>query len=432
MRKNIFVLGLEEYNLHILRSLPGADRWEIHSLLGYGEMRGEDAANVEELVNRCTGRLDSFSGSIDAIIGYFDFPVTVMIPLLRSRYGLPTPTLESVLKCEHKYWSRLEQARVIPEHIPRFYPFDPFDDAQIESLALLFPYWIKPIKSFRSYLAFQINDGNDLQHAIEETRAHIRTISDSFSYFIDQAELPREIAEMEGRSCIAESLLSGSQCTIEGYMYEGELHVYGVVDSVREGDRSSFSRYEYPSQMPEEVQKKMEEIAGKVLRRINFDNSPFNIEFFYNQTDGQVYLLEINPRISQSHGEMFEKVNGLSHHEVALDIAMGRRPEYPLGGGVFKVSAKFMLRHFEDAVLTKVPTQEEIRRAEEEIPGAHIDVLVEAGVRLSDLKNQDSYSYELADIYIGAQERGDLVERYNRVLEIISFEFEPGEESYSV
>lgn len=428
--KNIFVLGLEEYNLDILGHLPGAHNWKIHPLLDYTEMRGENAADVEELIQRCEQRLDSFNASIDAIIGYFDFPVTVMIPILRAKYNLPAPSLESVLKCEHKYWSRLEQKKVIPEHIPRFESFDPFDDVQIANLDLLFPYWIKPVKSFRSFLAFRINDEHDLSTGIEETRAHIQKISDSFSYFLKRVDLPPEIVETEGRSCIAESLLSGSQCTIEGYVYRGEVKVYGLVDSVRESDRSSFYRYEYPSQLPENVQYRMGEAAEKILTQIGFDNSPFNIEFFYNQTENQIYLLEINPRISQSHAEIFEKVNGLSHHEVAVDIAMDRRPIYPLGEGEFAVAAKFMLRHFEDAIVSRAPTKGEIERAVKEIPGTHVDLLVKEGTRLSELKNQDSYSYELADIYIGAMERSELDEHYTRVLEILSFEFEPGEGAY--
>ena len=39
--------------------------------------------------------------------------------MLSERYGTRSTSLESVVKCEHKYWSRLEQQKVIDEH-PRF------------------------------------------------------------------------------------------------------------------------------------------------------------------------------------------------------------------------------------------------------------------------------------------------------------------------
>jgi hypothetical protein len=89
-----------------------------------------------------------------------------------------------------------------------------------------------------------------------------------------------------------------------------------------------------------------------------------------------------------------------------------------------------MLRHFEDAWVTRVPSEDEIRRAAEAVPGTHVDILVSPGTRLSELQNQDSYSYELADIYIGASERSKLEESYRRVLEILTFEFEPGDGAY--
>ena len=432
MKKNVFVLGLEDYNLNILRHLPGASQFEFHALLQYSEIRSSGPLDIEALLSQCRSRLSVFEGSVDAIIGYFDFPVTVMLPLLRREYGLPSPSLESVLQCEHKYWSRLVQSEVIPEHIPLFEAFDPFEDEQISGLLLMFPYWIKPIKSFRSYLAFRINDEEDIAASISEIRRDINRISEPFNYFLEHADLPEEITAIGGRSCIAESLLSGSQCTLEGYVFNGEVTVYGVVDSVRETDRSSFSRYEYPSRLPHWVQEKMIEVTKKVLERIGFDNSPFNIEFFFNQTEGQVYLLEINPRISQSHAEMFEKVNGMSHHEVAIDIGLGKEPYYPLGKGEFTVAGKFMLRHFEDAVVTRVPSKEELDDIAAEIPGTSVDLLVKEGTRLSELRNQDSYSYELADIYLGASEPNELIERYQWVQEHLEFRFAPGQEAYGL
>ena len=60
-----------------------------------------------------------FDGRIDAIVGYWDFPVSTLVPILGERYGIRSTSLESVVKCEHKYWSRLEQQKVIDRH-PRF------------------------------------------------------------------------------------------------------------------------------------------------------------------------------------------------------------------------------------------------------------------------------------------------------------------------
>lgn len=432
MKKNIFVLGLEPFNRDLLESLPRAHEYTFHPLLTYQEIRGQQSPDIGKLLETAEKRLQEFTGSIDAIIGYFDFPVTNMVPILCRKYGLPAASLESVIKCEHKFWSRIEQKQVIPDHIPYFEPFDPFNDGEIHELSLLFPYWIKPIKSFRSFLAFRINDEIDLENCIAEIRTDIHSIAKPFNYILDLVTLPEEITSLGGRTCIAESLLSGSQCTLEGYVYNHRVHIYGVVDSVREADRSSFSRYEYPSQLPESVQTRMKDITARIMNHIGFNNATFNIEFFYNQTEGTIYLLEINPRISQSHADLFKKVKGSSHHTVMIDLALGQEPTYRLGSGEHLCAAKFMLRHFEDAVVTAIPEAGELKAIEEEMPGTLVDILVQPGTRLSKLKNQDSYSYELADIYIGGENQLDLLEKYNRCVELLTFQFEPSADAYQL
>ncbi|WP_406662701.1 hypothetical protein V7O66_02675 [Methanolobus sp. ZRKC3] len=107
-----------------------------------------------------------------------------------------------------------------------------------------------------------------------------------------------------------------------------------------------------------------------------------------------------------------------------LLIALGRKPD-PLGRhGQFNYAAKFMHRTFEPGKVVKVPSREEIASIAREIPGTIINPHVREGQQLSELQMQDSYSYELADIFIGADDRYGLVEKYHRVLEKISFSIE--------
>ncbi|MDZ7825168.1 MAG: hypothetical protein U5R48_02935 [Gammaproteobacteria bacterium] len=181
-------------------------------------------------------RLDAFDGSIDAIVGYIDFPVSTMLPILCRKFGTRSTSLESLLKCEHKYWSRSVQREVIPEHIPKFTYFDPFDDdalSRIGEADLRFPFFVKPIKSSGSRLGFRIDKPEDFDYAIERLRAEIGSISEPFNHVLDQADLPDEIRAIDGRYCMAEQVIGGRQCTVEGYVQNGEVVPYGVVDSIR-------------------------------------------------------------------------------------------------------------------------------------------------------------------------------------------------------
>ncbi len=421
-KKQVFVIGLDDFNKTKLENLPIASQCDFLPALHISEMRQVEQLDVEQLMDLCFERIDA-NGHIDAIVSYFDFPGTTLVPIIAEKYNIPGPTLESVLKCENKFWSRLEQGKVIPEHIPVYRAFDPFDDEAFHKIEMIAPYWIKPIKSFRSFLAFKINGEHQFYESTREIQQHIDFISEPFNKIMRKFDVPQEFSEMK-ETCIAESLLTGHMCTLEGYAHQGRVVVYGIVDSVREEDRSSFSRYEYPSSLPQEVQFRMADVARRVIHQFGYDNAPFNMEFFYNQTADEVYMLEVNPRISQSHSDLFEKVHGTSHHAIMLALALGEKPKTLQTKGTFNKAANFMLRTFESGKIVKAPTQSEINILKKFIPGLEIKLNVKDGIHLKELQNQDSYSFELANIYLGGRDQSELVDKYNQCLDGLSFEID--------
>jgi len=76
----------------------------------------------------------------------------------------------------------------------------------------------------------------------------------------------------------------------------------------------------------------MGEMASDFIRQIEFDNSPFNIEFYYESGSGKVRMLEVNARCSKSHSPLFEMVDGTSNKQAMVDVALGRKPLFPEGG----------------------------------------------------------------------------------------------------
>ena len=65
-----------------------------------------------------------------------------------------------------------------------------------------------------------------------------------------------------------------------------------------------------------------------------------------------------------------------------------------------------------------------IEQVERSIPGCIVDVTVKTGDRLSELYDQDSYSYALATVYVGADDEDELIRKYEHALEGLPFEFE--------
>jgi biotin carboxylase len=423
MTRNIFVVGLDDFNLRGLRALRGAEHYEFHGLLSLDEVKGEGNYPVKEALHRAERRLADFPGSIDAIIGYWDFPVTVLLPILCDKYGLLSPSLQSVIKCEHKYWCRMEQSRADPDCVPHYVKVDPYDDNAANKIDLPFPFWIKPAKGTDSMLAFKVTNEQDLAAALNTIRQGISAIANPFDLFLSLVDLPQEIAAIGGRCCIVEEMIPGELHTVEGYVFQGEIHVHGVLDSPRYEGTSSFLCYQYPSRLPRRVQEQMIDNTKRVMSSIGLDNSAFNIEYFYEPEQERLTLLEINPRISQSHAEVFKKVDGDSNHQIVVDLALGNRPNFQYRKGEFPVAAKFYLRRFEDGIVKKVPSDAEIEKIKEEIPDALIDIHAKEGRRLSQLIEQDSYSYKLASIYLGAEDYPALSNKYQRCREELQFEF---------
>jgi biotin carboxylase len=422
--KNIFVFGADEFNLAQMRALEEASDYRFHELYHHREVKGRGEFPVKELYEGALKRLREFPGSVDAIVGYWDFPVSTMLPLLRKPFGLPSPSYEAVLKCEHKYWSRLEQRRVVPEYIPDFCVVDPFAEDYRERITVDYPFWIKPVKAASSHLGFKVRNDEELDHAIGVIRGKIKSYAEPFNYLLQFAELPDEVASIGGSHCIVEGIISrGRQCTLEGYVYDGEVCVYGVVDSIREGKhRSSFSRYQYPSTIPWRIQKEMIAVTERFLKHIDFDNGPFNIEYYWEDETDTIWLLEINTRISKSHCPLFRDVDGASHHQVMIDLALGKRPDFPHRQGDYKIAAKFMWREYQDAVVKRIPTEDEMRQLHGRFPSAEIKLHIHEGSVLSKLKYQDSYSYEIAVIFLGGNSRKELLEKYRAVKQALPIE----------
>lgn len=96
MHRNIFVIGLDDVNLATLRDLPGADRYRFHQLLTVEELQHGDDIPFDDLLDEATRQLEEFDEQVDAVVGYWDFPVSSMVPILCARLGLRSASLEAV------------------------------------------------------------------------------------------------------------------------------------------------------------------------------------------------------------------------------------------------------------------------------------------------------------------------------------------------
>ncbi|HEY7775734.1 MAG TPA: ATP-grasp domain-containing protein [Kineobactrum sp.] len=428
MVRNVFVIGYDPLGQKLLPELRFVQDCEFHGLLSMEKVISAETYEFDRLVNEAVAELQEFPGSVDALVGYWDFPTSGLLPVVREKMGLLGPSLRSVLKCEHKYWSRLEQQRSMPECVPPFQVVDPFADNALETITIGYPFWIKPIKAHSSHLGFLIETPQQLTEVLPRIRAGIGRFGKPFAEMVAHLDdLPGEIAAVTGHHCIAEGIISGGrQCTVEGYARCGEVHLVGIVDSIRDPTHNSvLVRYEYPSSIPDDIQQRMLDYSRRFITTIGYDNSPFNIEFFYDENRDEIRLLEVNARLSRSHAVMFQLVDGNSHLQVMVDLALDIDPRMPHREGPCMVAAKQMLRVFQPGTVRRVPSAEEIRQVEARFPGAVVQLHVREGMCLSELKHQDSFSWELAVLFIGADTEAELEERIEICQQMLPFEIEP-------
>ncbi|MFE9911657.1 ATP-grasp domain-containing protein [Streptomyces clavifer] len=426
-RKNIFVIGLDEANLPTLEAVPDAGSYRFHRLLTIEELQ-EGEVSVPALMDRARAVLDTHDGSVDAIVGYWDFPVSTLVPMLGKEYGVRTTSLESVVKCEHKYWSRLEQAKVIDEY-PRFGRVDLETDDPHPPEGVNFPMWLKPALAYSSELAYGVSDMTEFRKAVDEIRAGIGRVGRPFDSVLELLDLPPEMDGVGGQVCLAEEAMTGIQVAVEGYVHQGEVTVYGVLDSINYPASPCFLRHQYPSSLPAPVIRKLHEASERTMRQIGMEAATFSIEYFYDPKTRDISLLEINPRHSQSHAELFDYVDGAPNHHRMISLALGRDPALTGGKGPYAVAAKWYYRWFGDGKVHQVPTPEQLAAIEREIPGVRIDVVPEEGQKLSTVSQQDSYSYEVAHIFTGGDDEEDLRRKFDRCVAALGLTFdetEPG------
>ncbi len=420
----MFVMGLDEHNRELLARTPTGRDCRFHQLLGIEELqRGE--IDIEETLAAARAVLDGFDGTVDAIIGYRDFPITLLVPILCAERGLPAADLEAVVRCEHKYWSRFLQAQVTQAHPP----FSLVDlDADTPEHGLDYPLWLKPIKSASSELAYRVEDDQGFETAAARIRRSVDRIGRPFESVLERVELPPEVAAAGRHHCLAEGALHGFQTAAEGYVHNGDVNVYAVLDSVDFPGNPSFLRHQYPSSLPEKVQEHIRDISVRVIERHGLDHSTFSVEFFYDLLQDDLGIVEINPRLSQSHSALFELVDGVSNHERMLCLALNEDPARADGfKGEFSFAAEWYHRRFRDGLVTRVPTTEEVEALEKELSGVRVRIVPSVGQRLSEMLAQDSYSFELAKIIIGGASELQMQAKYERCVKGLRFEFEDDE-----
>jgi hypothetical protein len=388
----------------------------LEDLIGNPACHDDQAADPLDEIEAILAKVEGID--IAAVISSDDYPGSALAAAVAKRLGLPGPEPEITLICQHKYLSRLAQAKLVPDAVPPFALIDVAEGAPLPE-GLSFPLFVKPVKSFFSIGAETVSSASELAALLPRWAG------------LDQFFLPLErlLGRYTGSSIgterlLAEGHLKGEQVTVEGFVHSGEASIMGVVDSVMFPGTLAFSRFDYPSSLPESVQARMAEIAATLIEGLGFDNGLFNIEMMYDADADRIFVIEINPRMASQFADLYEKVDGTSSYTVLLDIAQGGAPRFAPRQGRYGFAASFVLRSFEDHIVAALPAEADLDRLALLYPDSRVELHATVGRKLSD-ELQDGRSYRYGIVNLGGRDRADVFEQFEACRESLGIALQP-------
>lgn len=332
--------------------------------------------------------------------------------LVAEKMGWPGTPVEAVLACQHKLYARGVLERVAPE---ANIPFSRLEATYNKDIPedLGYPTFVKPVKAAFSVLAKTVHNRKALFDHTRFSRRELWVIRHLVEPF--EKIVKRRLPDAgTAHSLMLEEYLRGRQYCLDGYCFEGNVCRLGVVDAVMYPGTDAFMRWDYPSHLPEPVQKKAETIAARFMRAIGFTHGFFNMEFVLDERSGELKVIEFNPRMAAQFSDLYTRVDGKNPHEMTLALSHGIDP-----ATLQKIepsaacASSFVYRSFDPGIHVKMPTATERRAFHLAFPdGLLMQFPKSPGQVQRDFKWLGSYRFGIA--HLGGENLADLERRCQR------------------
>ncbi len=376
--------------------------------------------DMERMVNQLAAKAKT-AGWLSVVSSHEQFGA-LTAALLAEKMGWPGTSVNAVLACQHKLYARQVLNRVCPEASVPAQILDAEYGAPIPA-GLNYPAFVKPIKAAFSVLAKQVASQQELHDHTRFGRWELWVIRHLVEPFerVFQKRLP---GHTSAHRLMLEEAVSAQQFNLDGFVWKGQASILGVVDAVMYPDTQAFMRWDYPSRLPTPVQQRALHYAQKFLTEVGFDHGLFNMEFFYDETSDKLTIIEFNPRMASQFSDLYQRVDGIDLHGMALALAQGQHPQTARQSKpTARVASSLVYRNFDsegasDSVI--MPGRQQVAKAMLAFP----DLLLmpfpkDKGSIARDFKWLGSYRYGIA--HLGGRNWADLQSRAGRLSEILGW-----------
>jgi hypothetical protein len=220
---------------------------------------------------------------------------------------------------------------------------------------------------------------------------------------------------------LIEQPVDASQHNLDGYVFNGEVRAIGVADALMYPGTQAFQRFQRPSALSPQVQRRALDIAARFLGAIGFDHGFFNMEFFHDAASGALKVIEFNPRLASQLADLYRRVDGIDAHAGSLALAAGRDPAdvmrcEPRAGA----AASFVFRVFDAARVPAAPSRARRREFARRFPDGWLLAMPKTGSALArDFKWLGSHRYGV--MHLGGADPHDLHERLRAACAVLGW-----------
>jgi hypothetical protein len=339
--------------------------------------------------------------------------------LLAEKMGWPGTPSKAVLACQHKLYARQVLDKVAPEANVKYTRL-PCAYGEDVPQGLHYPAFVKPVKAAFSVLAQVVRSRDELQAFTRFGAYELWVIKHLVRPFeeVCQRLLPEAGT---AHSMLLEEPVRGSQYSLDGVAFDGEIKPLGVVDSIMYPGTQAFMRFDYPSRLQDQAL----DVAKKFLHAVGFTHGMFNMEFFYCQATQTLKVIEFNPRMASQFSDLYQRVDGINLHAMAIELAHGRDPwALPRAQSTAGAASSFVYRVFDDRAshlpqrIPSMPQAAQIAQLQAQFPDHLLLQFPKAGHSLArDFKWLGSYRYGI--VHLSGRDVHDLQERCQRASGIL-------------
>jgi hypothetical protein len=174
----------------------------------------------------------------------------------------------------------------------------------------------------------------------------------------------------------------------------------------------AFMRWEHPSRLAPAVQRRALDVARRFLAAIGYNHGFFNLEFFYDERDDSLRVIECNPRLASQFSDLYERVHGTDVHAMAVALALGEEPQaLARSRPTAHSAASFVYRAFDpQGPVPRTPTAAQRAALVAAHPDALLFSFAKRGRALArDFRWTGSHRYGI--VHLGAPDREQLRQR---------------------